>query len=98
MSRPSTEFGMIVTKLLRCFGSAARPLGMETGKALFELYHFTQPSPTGSTAQHSCEFTHAEIRRNVAVIIPAIEPKPNPATPKPRSANALTAATLPIDG
>jgi hypothetical protein len=56
MSRPSTEFGMIVTKLLRCFGSAARPLGMETGKALFKLYHFTLPSPTGSTAQHPCEF------------------------------------------
>jgi ABC-type Co2+ transport system permease subunit len=71
MSRPSTELGMIVTKLLRCFGSAARPLGMETGKALFnkalfnkalfnkalfKLYHFTLPSPTGSTA-HRCEFT-----------------------------------------
>jgi hypothetical protein len=30
---------------------------METGKALFKLYHFTLPSPTGSTAQHPCEFT-----------------------------------------
>jgi hypothetical protein len=40
---------------------------------------------------------HADIRRNVTVIIPAIEPKPNPATPKPGSANAMTAATLAMD-
>ena len=40
----------------------------------------------------------ADIRRDFTVIIPAIEPKPNPATPKPGSADAMTAATLPIDG
>jgi hypothetical protein len=29
---------------------------MQTGEGLFKLYHFAPPSPTGSTAQHPCEF------------------------------------------
>jgi hypothetical protein len=39
----------------------------------------------------------ADIRRDFTVIVPAIEPKPDPAAPKPSGAHAMTAATLPID-
>jgi hypothetical protein len=39
---------------------------METGNALFKLYHFTLPSPIGS-AQHPCEF--ALCRINVAALL-----------------------------
>src|SRR6185369_9575085 len=69
MSRPSTEFGMIVTKLLRCFGWGG-PHGIETGKALFRLYHSTPPSPTASTARHLCEFTACGMS-DVAAPLPA---------------------------
>jgi hypothetical protein len=40
---------------------------------------------------HNAIDPKADIRRDFTAIIPAIEPKPNPATPKPGRANAMTA-------
>src|SRR6185437_15761083 len=47
MSRPSTEFGMMFTKLLHCFWRVARPHGTETDRTLVQLCY--DPGRSSST-------------------------------------------------